>query len=92
MCFIGGHAGGPLLAALVSGEAAEAIEKQPAGDAVAEALAVLRGIFEPQGIQVPTPLQVGSNGTAAYLVSKHQAVLHVPHQQCTACMGADSQY
>ena len=54
----GGHAGGPLLAALVSGEAAEAIEKQPAGDAVAEALAVLRGIFEPQGIQVPTPLQV----------------------------------
>ena len=61
MCFFGGHAGGPLLAALVSGEAAEAIEKQPAGDAVAEALAVLRGIFEPQGIQVPTPLQVGSS-------------------------------
>ena len=56
-----GHAGGPLLAALVSGEAAEAIERQPAGDAVAEALAVLRGIFEPQGIQVPIPLQAGSS-------------------------------
>lgn len=55
-----------MLAALVSGEAAEAIEKQPAGAAVAEALAVLRGIFEPQGIQVPTPLQVGSS-TAATL-------------------------
>lgn len=68
-----GHAGGPLLAALVSGEAAEAIEKQPAGDAVAEALAVLRGIFEPQGIQVPTPLQVGS-GTA---VTTHCLLL--PH-------------
>lgn len=55
----GAHsAGGPLLAALVSGEAAEAIEKVPAGEAVAEALTVLRGIFEPQGVQVPTPLQV----------------------------------
>lgn len=42
----------------MSGEAAEAIEKVPAGEAVAEALTVLRGIFEPQGIQVPTPLQV----------------------------------
>ena len=55
-----GCIGGPLLAALVSGEAAEAIEKQPAGDTVAEALAVLRGIFGPQGITVPTPLQVAS--------------------------------
>ena len=60
-----GNAGGPLLAALVSGEAAEAIEKQPAGDAVAEALAVLRGIFEPQGIQVPTPLQVATSTDTA---------------------------
>lgn len=55
-----------MLAALVSGEAAEAIEKQPAGDAVAEALAVLRSIFEPQGITVPTPLQVS----------------HLTHLQC----------
>ena len=51
-------AGGPLLAALVSGEAAEAVEKVSAGEAVAEVMTVLRGIFEPQGIQVPTPLQV----------------------------------
>ena len=50
-------AGGPLLAALVSGEAAEAIEKVPAHQAVAEAMAVLRGIFEPKGIHVPSPLQ-----------------------------------
>ena len=42
----------------MSGEAAEAIEKQPAGEAVAQALAVLRSIFQPQGITVPTPLQV----------------------------------
>lgn len=42
----------------MSGEAAEAIEKVPAGQTVAEAMAVLRGIFEPQGIQVPTPVQV----------------------------------
>lgn len=47
----------------MSGEAAEAIEKQPAGDAVAEALAVLRSIFEPQGVRVPTPLQVGVRHT-----------------------------
>ncbi|KAL0034074.1 hypothetical protein WJX79_007286 [Trebouxia sp. C0005] len=52
-----GISGGPLLAALVSGEAAEALEKVPAGEAVAEAMTVLRGIFEPQGISVPTPLQ-----------------------------------
>lgn len=50
--------GGPLLAALVSGEAAEAIEKIPAHQAVAEAMTVLRGIFEPKGIHVPSPLQV----------------------------------
>ena len=80
----GGHAGGPLLAALVSGEAAEAIEKQPAGDAVAEALAVLRGIFEPQGIQVPTPLQVGS-GTA---VTMHSLPYNFnPKDPAVVCIG-----
>ena len=46
------------MAALVSGEAAEDIEKIPAHQAVAEAMTVLRGIFEPKGIHVPTPLQV----------------------------------
>ncbi|KAL0045686.1 hypothetical protein WJX82_001784 [Trebouxia sp. C0006] len=38
-----GISGGPLLAALVSGEAAEAIDKVPAGEAVAEAMTVLKG-------------------------------------------------
>ena len=56
----------------MSGEAAEAIEKVPAGEAVAEAMTVLRGIFEPQGISVPTPLQVSFTAfTAADTVPCH---------------------
>ncbi|DBB18743.1 TPA: hypothetical protein ACH3X3_000349 [Trebouxia sp. C0006] len=50
-----GISGGPLLAALVSGEAAEAIDKVPAGEAVAEAMTVLKGIFEPRAFQSPPP-------------------------------------
>ena len=49
---------GPVLAALVAGEAAEAFEQQPAAASVERVLAVLRRIYEPQGIQVPAPVQV----------------------------------
>ena len=49
---------GPVLAALVAGEAAEAFEQQPAAAAVERVMTVLRGIYEPQGIHVPTPVQV----------------------------------
>ncbi|KAJ1703097.1 hypothetical protein LUZ63_002876 [Rhynchospora breviuscula] len=50
-------AGGPLLIALVAGEAAHNFESMPPTDAVALVLQILRGIYEPQGIEVPDPLQ-----------------------------------
>ncbi|KAG0457410.1 hypothetical protein HPP92_022567 [Vanilla planifolia] len=50
-------AGGPLLIALVAGEAAHSFESMPPTDAVAAVLQILRGIYEPQGIDVPDPLQ-----------------------------------
>uniref|UniRef100_A0A1J3HBY0 Protein FLOWERING LOCUS D n=1 Tax=Noccaea caerulescens TaxID=107243 RepID=A0A1J3HBY0_NOCCA len=50
-------AGGPLLIALVAGEAAHKFETMPPTDAVTRVLQILRGIYEPQGITVPDPIQ-----------------------------------
>ncbi|KAE7997151.1 hypothetical protein FH972_001807 [Carpinus fangiana] len=50
-------AGGPLLIALVAGEAAHKFESMPPTDAVTRVLQILKGIFEPQGINVPEPIQ-----------------------------------
>ncbi|KAJ8434349.1 hypothetical protein Cgig2_019976 [Carnegiea gigantea] len=50
-------AGGPLLLALVAGEAAHKFETMPPTDAVMRVLEILRGIYEPQGITVPEPIQ-----------------------------------
>ncbi|KAJ9553708.1 hypothetical protein OSB04_017753 [Centaurea solstitialis] len=50
-------AGGPVLMALVAGEAAYSFESMPPTDAVKRILQILRGIYEPQGIEVPEPLQ-----------------------------------
>ncbi|PKA48062.1 Lysine-specific histone demethylase 1 like 3 [Apostasia shenzhenica] len=50
-------AGGPLLIALVAGEAAHSFESMSPTDAVTKVLRILRGIYEPQGIDVPDPLQ-----------------------------------
>ncbi|KAL9227179.1 hypothetical protein vseg_002903 [Gypsophila vaccaria] len=50
-------AGGPLLMALVAGEAAHKFESMPPTDAVTHVLQILRGIYEPQGITVPEPIQ-----------------------------------
>ncbi|KAG9136614.1 hypothetical protein Leryth_020279 [Lithospermum erythrorhizon] len=50
-------AGGPLLLALVAGEAALKFETMPPTDAVAYVLQILKGIYEPQGIEVPEPIQ-----------------------------------
>ncbi|KAK4367070.1 hypothetical protein RND71_014950 [Anisodus tanguticus] len=50
-------AGGPLLLALVAGEAAHKFETMPPTDAVAKVLQILKGIYEPQGIEVPEPIQ-----------------------------------
>ncbi|KAL3699325.1 hypothetical protein R1sor_017347 [Riccia sorocarpa] len=49
--------GGPLLLALVAGEAAINFEFMPPIEAVDRVLAVLRGIYEPRGIKVPDPIQ-----------------------------------
>ncbi|KAA8534435.1 hypothetical protein F0562_031952 [Nyssa sinensis] len=50
-------AGGPLLIALVAGEAAHKFESMPPTDAVTRVLEILKGIYEPQGIDVPEPIQ-----------------------------------
>lgn len=50
-------AGGPVLIALVAGEAAHNFETMPPTDAVTQVLQILRGIYEPQGINVPDPIQ-----------------------------------
>ncbi|KAK4353611.1 hypothetical protein RND71_025805 [Anisodus tanguticus] len=50
-------AGGPLLLALVAGEAAHKFEIMPPIDAVTKVLQILNGIYEPQGNEVPLPIQ-----------------------------------
>ncbi|CAI9091157.1 OLC1v1026107C1 [Oldenlandia corymbosa var. corymbosa] len=50
-------AGGALLIALVAGEAAHKFETMPPTDAVTHVLQILKGIYEPQGIEVPEPIQ-----------------------------------
>ncbi|KAK6933418.1 Amine oxidase [Dillenia turbinata] len=50
-------AGGPLLLALVAGEAAHKFETMPPTDAVTRVIQILKGIYEPQGIVVPEPIQ-----------------------------------
>ncbi|KAI5661370.1 hypothetical protein M9H77_20693 [Catharanthus roseus] len=50
-------AGGPLLVALVAGEAAINFEKTSPVDAVQRVLEILKSIFSPKGIAVPDPLQ-----------------------------------
>ncbi|XP_027365389.1 protein FLOWERING LOCUS D-like isoform X2 [Abrus precatorius] len=50
-------AGGPLLIALVAGEAAHKFESMPPTDAVTRVIQILKGIYEPKGINVPEPIQ-----------------------------------
>ncbi|KAL1532152.1 protein FLOWERING LOCUS D-like isoform X1 [Salvia divinorum] len=50
-------AGGPLLIALVAGEAAYRFETADPTDSVQRVLRILRDIYEPQGIEVPDPIQ-----------------------------------
>ncbi|XP_057871797.1 protein FLOWERING LOCUS D [Cryptomeria japonica] len=49
--------GGPLLIALVAGEAAINFESMPATDALHRVLRILRGIYGPRGVNVPDPIQ-----------------------------------
>ncbi|KAL8553525.1 hypothetical protein ACS0TY_002003 [Phlomoides rotata] len=50
-------AGGPLLIALVAGEAAVKFEKMSPVESVTRVLEILKGIFSPKGIAVPDPVQ-----------------------------------
>lgn len=50
--------GGPLLVALVAGEAAIKFEMMSPVESVNRVLHILRGIFNPKGISVPDPVQV----------------------------------
>ncbi|KAK1430272.1 hypothetical protein QVD17_12901 [Tagetes erecta] len=49
--------GGPLLVALVAGEAAIGFEQMSPVESVNKVMEILRGIFNPKGIAVPEPLQ-----------------------------------
>ncbi|XP_006301287.2 lysine-specific histone demethylase 1 homolog 1 [Capsella rubella] len=49
--------GGPLLVALVAGDAAEKFETLSPTDSVKRVLQILRGIYHPKGIVVPDPVQ-----------------------------------
>ncbi|KAL7584231.1 hypothetical protein Lser_V15G46014 [Lactuca serriola] len=49
--------GGPLLVALVAGEAAIEFEKMSPVESVTRVMEILKGIFNPKGIAVPDPLQ-----------------------------------
>ncbi|KAJ7568219.1 hypothetical protein O6H91_01G023800 [Diphasiastrum complanatum] len=49
--------GGPLLIALVAGEAAINFERMPPLQAIQRVLTILRAIYEPRGISVPDPIQ-----------------------------------
>ncbi|XP_052191763.1 lysine-specific histone demethylase 1 homolog 1 [Diospyros lotus] len=50
-------AGGPLLVALVAGEAAIKFERMSPVEAVERVLYILKGIFNPKGVSVPNPIQ-----------------------------------
>lgn len=50
--------GGPLLVALVAGEAAIQFEQMSPVESVKKVMEILKGIFNPKGIAVPDPLQV----------------------------------
>jgi lysine-specific histone demethylase 1 len=54
--------GGSVLAGLVAGQAAEEFEGLKEGQAVQQVMALLKGIFGPQGISVPDPIRVGGCG------------------------------
>lgn len=71
--------GGAVLAALVAGDAAVEFEAKPEAVAVGEVMALLRGIFGPQGVVVPEPLQVRCAGGGAAL----QAYSFATCRQCT---------
>ncbi|XP_057527251.1 lysine-specific histone demethylase 1 homolog 1 [Amaranthus tricolor] len=49
--------GGPLLVALVAGEAAIEFEKSSPVKSVERVMEILRGIFHPKGVDVPDPVQ-----------------------------------
>ncbi|GAB2258852.1 hypothetical protein Droror1_Dr00015012 [Drosera rotundifolia] len=49
--------GGPVLVALVSGEAAQVFESMEASSLLQQVLNVLRGIYGPKGVNVPDPIQ-----------------------------------
>jgi hypothetical protein len=51
-----------VLAALVAGRAAEVVETADEQEVVAGVMAFIRKAYEPQGIQVPEPLQVRCQG------------------------------
>ncbi|PIN10987.1 Amine oxidase [Handroanthus impetiginosus] len=50
-------AGGPLLVALVAGEAALKFERTSPVESVGRVLEILKGIFSPKGIAVPDPIE-----------------------------------
>ena len=80
--------GGAVLAALVAGDAAVEFEAKPEAQAVGEVLQLLRGVFEPQGVAVPQPLQVSSTATSAAVCADTRLLgVHGSGDGCSASDG-----
>ena len=69
--------GGPLLIGLVSGAAAYQFEQMPAAEATARVMQVLRSIFEPRGVEVPSPLQVSGTASRRMQANKYKVSLSI---------------
>lgn len=79
--------GGAVLAALVAGDAAVEFEAKPEAQAVVEVLQLLRGVFEPQGVTVPQPLQVSAAKSAAVCADTRLLGVHGSGDGCSASDG-----
>lgn len=77
--------GGPLLIALVSGTAAYTFERMSAAEATARVMKVLRSIFAPKGVDVPSPLQVMTNGPLSSKSLGHLLAISVYASGKTCC-------
>lgn len=55
-----------LYAGCAAGKAALEYEQLPPGEAARRVMAVLRSIYEPRGVVVPAPIEVGFEGHASF--------------------------
>jgi hypothetical protein len=84
-CYAGIN-GSPVLGALVAGQAALALETCDEKAVVKDVMAFIRRAYEPQGVVVPEPLQVGGGGAAAVLAAALAQCMHASGRNKAAVM------